>query len=214
MRFEPPLPTYEELALMEKFFKTNLEAARKSGNKERIKKAMMDYVIFKVLLSTGRRLGEILNVRVKDVNLEEGIMWTIIEKSQRKKELHAWPYEKRVIGFPPSVGKLLKEYIEFAELQPHEKLFPVSARYVQYRFEAARKSMGIKKRIVPHSLRVFVITELINKGWSLERIRRITGHKSLGVILKYDRGTYFREKDEYEKVIGNAIEEIEKMSSH
>ena len=195
MQFKPPLPTSEEVGLMRKYLELRVRAAKRTGNIEEYKRALRGYAIFMTLLLTGRRIGEILSVRVADIDWNKLIMFTIIEKRRKKKgEL---PYEKRPIGFPPELAEILREYINAWELGPNDPLFPITARTVQLMFKEVREAVGITKPIVPHSLRRYLITKLVERGWTYEQIKNVTGHKSVSTLQVYDTTTFFTVRNRF-----------------
>ena len=200
MQFKPPLPTSEEVGLMKKYLELKVKAAKEKGDVEEYKKTIRDYAIFMTLLLTGRRVGEILSVYVVDIDWDKLIMFTIIEK--RKKKKGELPYEKRPIGFPPELAEILKEYINAWGLGPNDPLFPVTARTVQLMFKEVREAVGITKPIVPHSLRRYLITKLVERGWTYEQIKNVTGHRSVKTLQIYDTTSFFTVTRNERKYLG------------
>jgi len=206
LRLKPPLPTSEEIGLMKKYLELRVKATKSSGDLEGYKRAIRDYAIFMTLLLTGRRIGEILSVYVVDIDWNRRIMNTIILKTKKGKK----EYEKRPIGFPPELEGILKEYINVWGLGPNDPLFPISARAVQLMFEETREAVGIEKKIVPHSLRRYLITKLVERGWTYEQIKNVTGHKSVSTLQIYDTTTFFMVRDRFLNDVKSILSESEK----
>ena len=206
MRFKPPLPTSEEIGLMRKYLELKVKAAKSVGDVEEYKRAIRDYAIFMTLLLTGRRIGEILSVYVADIDWNKKVMNTIILKTKKGGVVER---EKRPIGFPPELESILKEYINAWGLKPNDPLFPVTARAVQLMFKEVREAVGIEKPIVPHSLRRYLITKLVERGWTYEQIKNITGHKSVSTLQIYDTTTFFMVRDKFLNDVKNILSESE-----
>lgn len=88
---------------------------------------------------------------------------------------------------PQHVGKLLKRYIRENKLGLEDYLFrKVSYRAIQNAVNSFAKQAGIKKNASFHSFRHYFVTSLLKKGWSHDKIAKITGHKSVQSISSYD----------------------------
>ena len=48
------------------------------------------------------------------------------------------------------------------------------------------KKAGIKHNVSFHNFRHYLITELVRKGWSYDKIAKLTGHSSVGTLSTYD----------------------------
>jgi len=135
--------------------------------------------LFMFAKTTGRRLGEIYAVRVSDIDFEKGVAMTNIEKARKFKRMETI--------LTPMVVAILKRYIKEARLKPDDYVFRAkSYRQIQARTTSLAKKAGIQHNVTFHNFRHYFITELVRKGWSYDKIRKVTGHASINVLMKYD----------------------------
>lgn len=139
-------------------------------------------MLFKTARTTGRRLGEYYDVRVKDVfDKPDGtkIMMTKVLKKRRKVEKEAILRE--------DIYYQILQYIAQNKLNLEDYLFrKVSYRQIQNKIKVYAKKAGITHNVVFHNFRHYFITELVRKGWSYDKIAKLTGHTSVGTLTVYD----------------------------
>lgn len=137
------------------------------------------YMLFKVARKTGRRLGEYYDVKVKDINYERGVMMTKVLKRRQKIEKEAILDDELIM--------LIKRYILREKLKLDDYLFrKVGYRQIQNRVVYYTKKAGIKHKVSFHNFRHYFITELFKKGWTYDKIAKLTGHSSVGTLALYD----------------------------
>ena len=147
-----------------------------------IKEAMDDdffFMLFKVARKTGRRLGEYYDVQVKDVDFERRIMMTKVLKRRQKVMKEAVLDDELIY--------LIKTYIQRHKLKLEDYLFrKVGYRQIQNRIVSYAKKSGIKHKVSFHNFRHYFVTELFKKGWTYDKIAKLTGHSSVGTLATYD----------------------------
>lgn len=137
------------------------------------------YMLFKVARKTGRRIGEYYDVRVKDIDFDRKVMITKVLKRRRKVEKEAILDDNLIY--------LMKRYISQNKLKLDDFLFrKVSYRQIQNKVQSYAKNAGIKHKVSFHNFRHFFVTELFKKGWTYDRIAKLTGHSSVGTLALYD----------------------------
>lgn len=137
------------------------------------------YMLFKIARKTGRRLGEYYDVKVKDIDYDRGIMMTKVLKRRQKVEKEAILNQELI--------HLIKRYIAKEKLKLEDYLFrKYSYRGIQYRVVAYAKKAGINHKVSFHNFRHFFVTELFKKGWTYDKIAKLTGHSSVGTLAMYD----------------------------
>jgi hypothetical protein len=118
-------------------------------------------------------------VQVKDIDLEKGIMKVWVLK--RRKSVQD---ESILI---PETLKTIRHYIVKNKLSPNDYLFrKVSYRGIQDAVERYSKKALIKHKVSVHNFRHFFVTELKRKGWTNDKISKLTGHKTPSVLSIYD----------------------------
>jgi len=78
-------------------------------------KTLRDKAFFATLICSGRRIGEVIRLKVSDINLEEGTVLWDIEKKRK---------EYKVRKYLPEIAlELIKEYIETNKLNEDDPVF-------------------------------------------------------------------------------------------
>lgn len=137
------------------------------------------YMLFKVARKTGRRIGEYYDVKVKDVDFDSKVMVTKVLKRKKRVSKEAILDEELVY--------LIKRYIQNNKLKLEDYLFrKVSYRQIQNRIVSYGKKAGVKHKVSFHNFRHYFVTELFRKGWSYDKISKLTGHASSATLSNYD----------------------------
>jgi integrase/recombinase XerD len=137
------------------------------------------YTLFMVAKTTGRRLGEYYDLKVKDVNFDTNIMMTIVLKRR------AFVQKEAILT--NDIARLLKQYISRHNLKQDDYLFrEVVYRAIQSAVVRYAKKAGINHKVSFHNFRHYFITELVRKGWHYEEIIKLTGHASPSSLVNYD----------------------------
>jgi integrase/recombinase XerD len=140
------------------------------------------YTLFYLAKTTGRRLGEYYDLKVKDIDFENKRMITLVLK--RKKRV-----EKEAI-LNDEATRLLKRWVINQKLKLDDYLFKkFSYRHIQNLPKKYAKKAGINKNVSFHNFRHYFITELVRKGWTYDKIMKLTGHSSLSTLTIYDSST-------------------------
>lgn len=128
--------------------------------------------ILTVIYSAGLRIGELINLKIKDIDSERRQIR--IEQGKGKKDRYTLLSTKTL--------DLLRTY--FKEYKPKEYLFEgqeggqYSARSIQTFFQEICKKAGIKKKVSVHTLRHSFATHLLENGTDLRYIQVLLGHES------------------------------------
>lgn len=129
--------------------------------------------ILMVTYSAGLRVGEVVKLRVEDIDVERRLIH--VKGAKGRKDRYTILSEVAM--------KMLKLYVE--SYQPEKWLFPskdanlhITVRTVQRVFEQARNKAGIKKDVTVHSLRHSFTTHLLESGTDLRYIQELIGHMS------------------------------------
>lgn len=162
-----------------------------------------DRAIILLLLRTGMRIGELLELMVTDIDLpERKIMIYIGEKN----------YQGRVVYFSDDAEEALLAWL--AIRNPAKKyLFygrgdcPLTYVAAWHRITNCFKRAGLShKPYSPHCLRHTFATEVLNAGMRLEVVQQLLGHVSIEITRRYAKlSDTTREKEYF-----NAMTRIEK----
>lgn len=147
----------------------------------------LSYMAFMILYWTGMRLGELLALNPKDVDLEKRTI-SITKSYQRlgKKDVITPPKtskSKRVITIPEFLAADIKDYMDsLYDLQEDDRLFPITKYYLEHEMQRGIKESGIK-RIRVHDLRHSHASMLIELGFSPLEIANRLGHEKVETTL-------------------------------
>jgi len=137
------------------------------------------YMLFKVARKTGRRLGEYYDVQVKDVDFDRKVMMTKVLK-RRKKVMKEAILDDELIY-------LIKSHIQRNKMKLDDYLFrKVGYRQIQNRIVSYAKKAGVPHKVSFHNFRHYFVTELFKKGWTYDKVAKLTGHSSAGTLATYD----------------------------
>ncbi len=150
-----------------------------------------DKLILELLYSSGLRVSEIINLKTRELNLENKTAMVRGGKGNKDRLVilsEGWTME--IKNYLAS-RKFESEYV-FSK----ENGLPISVDTVQRLVRACRKKAGIKKNITPHSFRHSFATHLLEAGESIRKIQELLGHSDLSTTQIYTKVS----KDELKKV--------------
>lgn len=125
--------------------------------------------IFKLLVNTGMRISELVNLTLDDISLNGVARLKIRGKGNKERIL--------------AVNKeLIEEAIQAGVFDRK-----VSTRAIQSAIKRYAKKAGLKKRITPHSLRHSFAVALIEKGVPINKLQALLGHSSIATTGIYLR---------------------------
>lgn len=134
-----------------------------------------DYVRFaRILLYTGRRLSEILDLNRQDVDLNNKLF--------HPENIKHRDYRKQWIGIPESAIEDFKYFMDRGEEYP----FRVGTRYgISEWFRLWRRKAGLPEGLRIHSLRHTFVTLSLEQGESAWKIKEYLDHSSILVTEGY-----------------------------
>ncbi len=140
-------------------------------------------LIIALSYGAGMRVSEAINLKVKDINLEE--LTIHIKGAKGNKD--------RLTVFPEKLKNDFKKIIDgrnnndlVFESQREGKL---TERLAQKVFESALKKSGIKKDATFHSLRHSFATHLLENGTDIRYIQELLGHANIRTTQIYTKVT-------------------------
>jgi site-specific recombinase XerD len=157
-----------------------------------------DRAMILVLLRTGMRIGELLNTRVIDVNLEE-------------RKIAIWQAEKNLVGrvvcISDDAASALKVWL--SKRDPNKGLLFYGRSRSSLTYQGARavfvrylKKAGLNhKGYTLHCLRHTFASEVLNAGMRLEAVQVLLGHSNAEVTRRYARLTDKTREAEYFKAM-------------
>jgi site-specific recombinase XerD len=136
-------------------------------------------LLIRLLYSSGLRIGELLNLKVKDLNLSEGYGWVRNGKGGKD----------RPFIIAHSLKEELRSYLQ--DKNPESWLFlgwnrsPYDSSSVREILKKASRKAGLSKKAYPHMLRHSFATHLIQNGYSPLEVQPLLGHNDVNTTMIY-----------------------------
>lgn len=136
-------------------------------------------LMMQVLLETGTRASEFVDLRIEDVGFSERLVVVRSGKGGKRREV---PIRREL-------AQLLRVHVDRRQAGP---LFPSRQRpYVYTRQRIGQivrgiaREAGIDKRIYPHLLRHTMATRLLDLGMDIAEVKRFLGHEDIASTQVY-----------------------------
>lgn len=141
-----------------------------------------DYVVFCTLIETGIRNGELCNLKVEDLLLEQRLM--IVEGKTGRRPV---PLTKALVLLMRSwikrrMGVTMSKSSPYLFVGKYDPQMTVNGVGQVFRKLRAKHKLG---PVSPHTLRHLFATHYLANGGGMERLRNITGHSSYEVLKGY-----------------------------
>jgi len=169
----------------------DLEKIRDSCTEKR------DLAMVELLISTGVRVGELVNLNINDIDFYE-----------RECVVFGKGKSERIVYFDARTKIHLLEYIQSREddnpalfvtlNKPHERL---GITGVETRIRELGIKSHINKRVHPHKFRRTLATMAIDKGMSIEHVQKLLGHVQIDTTMGYAMVNQSNVKNSHRKFI-------------
>lgn len=158
-----------------------------------------DHLIIELLYSTGIRVSELVNIKIKDINF---INKTIKIKGKGSKE--------RIVLYGKICANIINDYLNksrnnIKNSSNNEYLIlnlkgnKLTDRSVRNIINKYMQKTSIQKQISPHTLRHTFATHLLDNGADLKAVQELLGHSDLGTTQIYTHISNERLRDVYLK---------------
>ena len=137
-------------------------------------------LMIELMYSAGLRLSELVNLKVKDLELQRNYGWV----------RHGKGNKDRLFVIAKKLKQKIKDHIKENNLEYHSYLFKgrkthISQRSIQEIVKKAAKKAKIKKKVHPHTLRHSFATHLIEDNNSVYSVQSLLGHSSSQTTMQY-----------------------------
>jgi len=140
-------------------------------------------LLLSLAYGAGLRVSEIISLQVKDVNLEELVVYIRQAKGQ-KDRISVLP-EKLVYDIRNLIAGRTNDDFIFAS----ERGGKLTTRTAQKVFENSLKKADIKKNATFHSLRHSFATHLLENGTDIRYVQELLGHQNIRTTQRYTQVT-------------------------
>lgn len=165
---------------------------------------LRDEAIMELLYSSGVRVSEVANLRIKDIDFA-GSMAHVLGKGKKERLVPIGSYAIKAIAKYLSERKNIKG----ESIEPNSFLFlshsnhrasHLTDRSIRRNIVLYARLSGFNNRkISPHTLRHTFATHLLDHGADLRGVQELLGHKSISTTQIYTHITTGRLKEVYDK---------------
>lgn len=140
---------------------------------------LRDYCIIMLLYDTGIRRGELVGLRLEDLDLRN-MEITVTGKGNKT----------RTCSFDPLVRDSLMRYLQhhpmkYPNLFLSEEKKPLGGDGIRQMIRKRATMAGIKGRIYPHLFRHSAVTNMLKSGMDVKMTSLYAGHSNIGVTMEY-----------------------------
>ena len=195
LKKEKKLPRYFEYNELEELFKVpDLRTAL--GQRDRL--------ILEMLYATGLRVGELVSVKVSDIDLGSRVI-LVVGKGNKERRVTYGDYCHDALKLYLSDGylKLNKNVSDYLFLNNNGEV--ITERGIRYVLDQVIKKTSLNKSISTHVLRHSFATHLLNEGCDLLTVQKLLGHESISATQIYTHVTTERLKEVYYNSFPRAI---------
>lgn len=167
-------------------------------------KGYRDRVILEVLYSTGIRKGELENIKLSDVNMEEGYLLIRLGKGQKDRvvplgKIACEMVYNYIIGIRSEIIRKPYKDNDQGYLFPNYKggKFYHLTTWEVVTYYA--KKAGFRKKITPHCFRHTCATHMLKNGANIRHLQEMLGHASIKTTQIYTRVTIGDLKEVHKK---------------
>lgn len=182
---EKTLPKYLKYEDLERMI-NSIDTSSKEG--------IQNKLIIELLYSTGIRVSELVNIKLKDIKIKENQI-TILGKGNKE----------RIVLFGKTAKTVLEQYIkEYKEyyqgniineyLLINKKGKPLTTNKIELIVKKITRECSLKHNISPHTLRHTFATHMLENGADLKTVQELLGHENLKTTAIYTHVTNERLK--------------------
>ena len=150
-------------------------------------------LLLELLYSSGIRISEALNIKIKDINMGDKSI-RILGKGSKMRIVYFGEYAKEYLEEYLKVRNSSSEYLF---LNKNNTL--LTRRGAEYIISNLVKTSLLKKKVTPHTFRHSYATEMLNNGADIRSVQELLGHSSLSTTGIYTHVTNEVVRREYLK---------------
>lgn len=182
IRLPKRLPRALEKENMRLLLQVTESETHRSCSEELYTALLMHFVVV-TLFTTGLRIGELIDVRLADVYLPDGVI-QVRGKGNRERRVYlpgrqALVVVKRFLAARERITTAL----DYLLVTPNGAA--VTANQIRKRLRMLGDQAGIANRITPHMLRHTAATQLLEAGVDIRFVQRLLGHASIATTQIY-----------------------------
>lgn len=160
-------------------------------------KNIRNLALIELLISTGMRVGELVNLNIEDLNFEDRSC-VVQGKGNKQREVYFDARAKIHLMQYLNIRKDENKALFVSKNKPHQRL-SISG------IELIVRKIGIKtdvNRVHPHKFRRTLATMAIDKGMPIEQVQKLLGHVKIETTMHYAMVNQNNVKISHRKYIG------------
>jgi len=148
-------------------------------------KGLRDCAMLELLYASGIRVSELINIRIKDVNMHSCFI-KVLGKGSKERIIPIGIYAKKIVEkyLQTARQELLKDNISFYMFIARAGK-PITRQGFWKIVKKYTVAAGIKKKITPHTFRHSFATHLVEGGADLRSIQIMLGHSDISTTQIY-----------------------------
>jgi site-specific recombinase XerD len=139
-----------------------------------------DYTIMLVLLDTGVRLSELINMKITDVSIDSGKIFVVGKGNKERDVMFQATTKEQLRLYLKIRGEVLHDYLWISQDNK-----PLARKTLQDRLKLYGERARINKRVSPHTFRHTCAKLYITQGGDIFSLQQLLGHSSLEMCRHY-----------------------------
>jgi integrase/recombinase XerC len=157
-----------------------------------------DFMIFELFYATGVRVGEIINIKIQDIDFDNDLI-RVFGKGSKERIVPVNSICKKVIKQFVNDARLFLTTPDVDYLLVNSRGKQLTTRGIRYILDQVVLKSGVNIGISPHMLRHTFATHLLDEGADLRVVQELLGHERLETTQIYTHVTKHRLQEVYLK---------------
>lgn len=162
----------------------------------RTPRGQRDSLILEMLYATGIRVGELVNIKISDINRSNRTI-LILGKGNKERNVEYGEYCEDILNLYLKDGRIVLNTKRLDYLFLNHLGEKLTERGVRYLLNELIKRTSLTKNVSPHMIRHSFATHLLNEGCDLLTVQKLLGHESISATQVYTHVTTDRLKEVY-----------------
>lgn len=173
---EKKLPKYLNYEEMEKLL-NSIDTSELDGIRDRL--------IIELLYSTGIRVSELVNIKIKDIKIKENQINILGKGNKERIVLFGNKAQESIKEYLNAYKELFKGNIYNSYLLINKKGKQLTTNKIELIVKDVLRKSALKLNISPHTLRHTFATHMLDSGADLKSVQELLGHENLKTTAIY-----------------------------